>query len=183
MHFIYGGKKINIFHAWIILLKRESETLQQYPRIYKDHRRSYNSLPQCSAWKFQQSQSSGLITDDVTSHFFQSNVFFVTIRNRLQVGTKLEYINIEFRLSLTKPLNGKWLVEYYNYICSQAGTEVIVNRFKIAGIYDAIRWGKSSLKSIYPFNDITPLADSLSEDNPGNFVQLSDDLREGYVFE
>ena len=183
MHFKYGGKKINIFHAWIILLKRESETLQQYPRIYKDHRRSYNSLPQCSAWKFQQSQSSGLITDDVTSHFLQSNVFFVTIRNRLQVGTKLEYINIEFRLSLTKPLNGKWLVEYYNYICSQAGTEVIVNRFKIAGIYDAIRWGKSSLKSIYPFNDIAPLADSLSEGNPGNFVQLSDDLREGYVFE
>ena len=28
-----------------------------------------------------------------------------------------------------------------------------------------------------------PLADSLSEGNPGNFVQLSDDLREGYVNE
>ena len=80
-------------------------------------------------------------------------------------------------------MNCKWLAEYYNHISSQAGTEVIVNRFKIAGIYDAIRWGKSSLKSIYPFNDIAPLADSLSEGNPGNFVQLSDDLREGYVFE
>ena len=95
----------------------------------------------------------------------------------------MEDINIEFRLSLIKPLNCKWLAEYYNHISSQAGTEVIVNRFKIAGIYDAIRSGKSRRKSIYPFNDIAPLADSLSECNPGNFVQLSDDLREGYVFE
>ena len=80
-------------------------------------------------------------------------------------------------------MNGKWLVEFYNHISSQAGTGVTVNRFKIAGIYDAIGSGESSLKSIYPFNDIAPLADSLSEGNPGNFVQLSDDLREGYVFE
>ena len=105
------------------------------------------------------------------------------IDNARQVGTKLEDINIEFRLSLIKPLNGKWLVEYYNHTSSQAGTEVIANRFKLAGIYDAIRSGKSILKSIYPFNDIAPLADSLSEGNPGNFVQLSDDLREGYVNE
>ena len=80
-------------------------------------------------------------------------------------------------------MNGKWLVEYYNHTSSQAGTEVIANRFKLAGIYDAIRSGKSSLKSIYPFDDITPLADSFSEGNHGSFVQLSDDLREGYVFE
>ena len=80
-------------------------------------------------------------------------------------------------------MNGKWLVEYYNHISYQAGTEVFVNGFKLAGIYDAIRSGKSSLKSIYPFNDIAPLVHSLSEGNPGNFVQLSDDLRESHVFE
>ena len=39
---------------------------------------------------------------------------------------------------------------------------VIVNGFKLAGIYDAIRSGKSSLQSIGLFNDIMPLADSLS---------------------
>ena len=48
-------------------------------------------------------------------------------------------------------------------------------------MYDAIRSGKSSIQSTDPFNDIAPLADSLSEGNPDNFVQLSDDLREGYV--
>ena len=99
------------------------------------------------------------------------------VDNALQVGTKLEF-NIELRLSVIKPLNAKWLVEYYNHISSETGTEVIVNEFKLAGIYDAIRSGKSSLQSIDPFNDITQLADSLSEGNPGNFVQLSNDLRE-----
>ena len=105
------------------------------------------------------------------------------VDNALQVGKKLEDINIEFRLSVIKPLHAKWLVEYYNHISSEAGTKVIVNGFKLAGIYDAIRSGKSSLQSIDPFNDIAPLADSLSEGNPGNFVQLSDDLREGYEHE
>ena len=77
------GTQINVFHAWIILLKRESETLQQYPWIYKGHWGSYNSLPQCSAWNFKQPQSSGLITDDVTSHLLQSNVYFGTAPNNM----------------------------------------------------------------------------------------------------
>ena len=80
-------------------------------------------------------------------------------------------------------MHPKWLAEYYNHRSSEAGTKVIVNGFKLVGIYDAIRSGKSSLQSIDPFNDIAPLADSLSEGNPGNFVQLSDDLRAGYVNE
>ena len=104
------------------------------------------------------------------------------VDNALQVGTKLKF-NIEFRLSVIKPLHAKRLVEYYNHTSSETGTEVIVNEFKLAGIYDAIRSGKSSLQSIDPFNDIAPLADSLSEGNPGNFVQSSDDLRESYVNE
>ena len=42
---------------------------------------------------------------------------------------------------------------------------------------------KLSLQCIDPFNDIAPSADSLSEGSPGNFVKLSDDLREGYMNE
>ena len=67
-------------------------------------------------------------------------------------------------------MHAKWLVEYYNHISSEAGTKVIVNGFKLAGIYDAIRSGKSSLQSIDPFNDITPLADSLFESNSDSFL-------------
>ena len=142
----------------------------------------------------------GQITDEVTLHLLQNNIYFVTVPNNmthlfqpldltinghckkvtkkefakwymqqvdnaLQVGTKLEDINTEFRLSVIKPLHTKWLVEYYNHISSETGTEV--NGFKLAGIYDVIRSGKSSLQSIDPFN----------------FVQLSDDLRRGYVNE
>ena len=102
------------------------------------------------------------------------------VDNALQVETKLEDINIEFLLSVIKPLHVKWLVEYYNHISSEAGTKVIVSGFKLAGIYDAIRLGRSSLQSIGSFNDIVPLADSLSEGNPDNFVQLFNYLREGY---
>ena len=75
-------------------------------------------------------------------------------------------------------MHPKWLAEYYNHRSSEAGTKVIVNGFKLVGIYDAIRSGKSSLQSIDPFDDIASLADSLSEDNPGNFVQSSEDLIE-----
>ena len=80
-------------------------------------------------------------------------------------------------------MHAKWPVEYYNHISSETGTKVIVNGFKLAGIYEPVRSGKSSLQSIDPFNDIAPLADSLSEGSHGNFVKLSDDLREAYVNE
>ena len=61
------------------------------------------------------------------------------VDNALQVGAKLDDINIEFHLSVIKSLHTKWLTEYYNHISSEAGTKVIVNDFKLAGIYDAIR--------------------------------------------
>ena len=105
------------------------------------------------------------------------------VDNALQVETKLEDINIEFRLSVIKPLHAKWLVEYYNHISSEAGTKVIVNGFKLAGIYYAIRSDKSSVQSIDSFNDVAPLADLLFEGSPDNFVKLFNDLREGYVNE
>ena len=101
--------------------------------------------------------------------------------NALHVGTKLKDINIKFHLSVIKPLHAKWLIEYYNRISSEAGIKVFVNGFKLAGIHDAIRSGNSSLQSIHPFNDIAPLADSFYEGNPGNFVQLSNNLREVYM--
>ena len=105
------------------------------------------------------------------------------VDNALQVETKLEDINIEFLLSVIKPLHVKWLVEYYNHISSEAGTKVIVNGFKLAGIYYAIRSDKSSVQSIDSFHDVAPLADLLFEGSPDNFVKLFNDLREGYVNE
>ena len=53
------------------------------------------------------------------------------VDNSLQTGTKLEDINIKSHLSEIKPMQAKWLVEYDNHISSGAGTEVIVNGFKL----------------------------------------------------
>ena len=101
----------------------------------------------------------------------------------MQAGVKVENINIEFKLTTIKPLHAKWIVDYYNHITSKAGTDVIINGWKSAGIYDAIKTGKSTLPSIDPFNEIAPLAVSSNEICNHNLVGVSDDLREGYVIE
>ena len=65
---------------------------------------------------------------------------------------------IEFSLTTLKPLHVKWLVEYYNVTTSENGSSVIINGWKAAGIYNAIKAGSSGLQSINPFEDISPLA-------------------------
>ena len=79
------------------------------------------------------------------------------IENQLSLGKKVEEIKIEFRLTTLKPLHAKWLVEYYNEITSENGSSVIINGWKAAGIYDAIKARSSGLQSIDPFEDISPL--------------------------
>ena len=79
------------------------------------------------------------------------------IKNQLSLGEKVEEIKIEFCLTTLKPLHGKWLVEYYNEITSENGSSVIINDWKAADIYDAIKVGSSGLQSIDPFEDISAL--------------------------
>ena len=74
----------------------------------------------------------------------------------LQAGTKVENIKIDFKLTTMKPLYAKWIVQYYNHITSDAGTEVIINGWKRAGIFDAVKNGKSGLPNIDPFEEIAP---------------------------
>ena len=73
------------------------------------------------------------------------------------MGKKVEEIKIEFRFTTLKPLHTKWLVEYYNEITSENVSSVIINGWKAAGIYDAIKAGSSGLQSVDPFEDISPL--------------------------
>ena len=49
------------------------------------------------------------------------------IKNQLSLGKKFEEIKIEFSLTTHKPLNAKWLVEFYNKITSENGSSVIIN--------------------------------------------------------
>ena len=75
------------------------------------------------------------------------------IKNQPSLGKKVEEIKIEFCLTTFKPLHAKSLVEYYNEIRSENGSPVIINGWKAAGIYDAIKAGSSGLQSINPLED------------------------------
>ena len=76
------------------------------------------------------------------------------------------------------------MVEYYNKITSEKGSSVIINGWKAAGIYDAIKAGSPGLQSINPFEDIPPLVTEHDESEsflPTTIDQLTDDLRENFV--
>ena len=76
------------------------------------------------------------------------------------------------------------MVEYYNEITSKNGSSVIINGWKAAGIYDAIKTGSSGLQSIDPFEDISPLVTEHDESEsflPATIDQLTDELREIFV--
>ena len=106
------------------------------------------------------------------------------IKNQFSLGKKVEEIKIEFRLTTFKPLHAKWLVEYYNKITSENGSCVIINGWKAAGVYDAIKTGSSGLKSIDKFEDISPLVTKHDESEsflPATINQLTDELRENFV--
>ena len=104
-------------------------------------------------------------------------------REQLSLGKKVEEIKIEFRLTTLKPLHAKWLVEYYNEITSENGSSIIINGWKAAGIYDAIKAGSSGLQSIDSFEDISPLVTKHDESEsflPATINQLTDKLRENF---
>ena len=106
------------------------------------------------------------------------------IENHLPLEKKVEEIKIDFRLTTLKPLQVKRLVEYYNEITSENGSSFIINGWKAAGIYDAIKAGSSGLQSIDLFGDISPLATEHDESEsflPVTIDQLTDELRENFV--
>ena len=101
------------------------------------------------------------------------------IENQFSLGKKVEEIKIEFHLTTLKPLHAKLLVEYYNKITSENGSSVIINDWKAASTYDAIKAGSSGLQSIDPFED-TEHVESESF-LLATIDQLTDELRENFV--
>ena len=76
------------------------------------------------------------------------------------------------------------MVEYYNEITSENGSSVIINGWKAAGIYNAIKAGSSGLQSINPIEYISPLVTKRDESEsflPATINQLTDELRENFV--
>ena len=86
-----------------------------------------------------------------------SDWFTCQINAGLENGQELDDIEIEYRLSVLKPLHAKWLISFYNYMTTTKGQEVISNGWKRSGIYDSITLGSSKLPALDPFSDICPL--------------------------
>ena len=89
------------------------------------------------------------------------------IENELSLEKNIEDVNIQFSVTTLKPLHSKWLLEFYNHITSETGAEIILNGWKAAGIYDALKMGAVSLPSLDPFQDISPLPGNDDDDTRG----------------
>ena len=106
------------------------------------------------------------------------------IENVLSLGKKIEDVNIQFRLTTLKPLHAKWLLEFYNHITSETGAEIILNGWKAAGIYDALKMRAAALPSLDSFQDISPLPGYDDDDGTrriSEIVNVPVEVKEGFV--
>ena len=93
---------------------------------------------------------------DYTKQKF-SDWFTCQINTGLENGQELDDIEIDYRLSVPKPLHAKWLISFYNYMTTTKGQEVVSNGWKRSGIYDSVTLGLSKLLALDPFSNICPL--------------------------
>ena len=56
------------------------------------------------------------------------------VKQQLESGTKLEDVEVHFRLSVIKPLHAQWLVNLYNFFLTKRGRQVMCKGWKKAGI-------------------------------------------------
>lgn len=89
-----------------------------------------------------------------------SDWFTRQINTGLENGQELDDIEVDYRLSVLKPLHAKWLISFYNHMTTTKGQEVISNGWKKSGIYDAITLGSNKLPPLDPFADLCPLIEA-----------------------
>ena len=52
------------------------------------------------------------------------------VKQQLESGTKLEDVEVDFHLSVIKPLHAQWLVNLYNFFSTERGRQVICKGWK-----------------------------------------------------
>ena len=90
----------------------------------------------------------------------------------LENGQELDDIEIDYRLSVLKPLHAKWLISLYNHMSSQEGKEIIASGWKKSGIYDALKLGSKGLPPLDPFDDICPLMEAVETNETLSLASL-----------
>ena len=86
-----------------------------------------------------------------------------SISKQLEEGKQIKDIDVEFKLSILKPLHTKWINELYDYMTSEEDRKVISNGWKAAFITEAIEQGTQGLEPLDPFFDIDPLTKPLQQ--------------------
>ena len=132
--------------------KYQGQTTDKIFKVLKDNHILVNKVPANMTHLFQPLD----LTVNYTKQKF-SDWFTRQINTGLENGQELDDIEIDYRLSVLKPLHAKWLISFYNYMSTTKGKEVISNRWKRSGIYDSITLGSSKLPALDPFSDICPL--------------------------
>ena len=76
------------------------------------------------------------------------------VKRQLDSGVELEDVDVDFRLSVLKPLHAQWLVNLYNFFTSPDGSKIVFQGWKkseIAGLLD----GTTILSPDDPFQSIS----------------------------
>ena len=68
-------------------------------------------------------------------------------------------IEVKVQLSVLKLFDARWLMDNFNFMTSQAGSEVISNRWKAADITEALSKGLNCLESLDPFESTNVLVE------------------------
>ena len=77
----------------------------------------------------------------------------------MEEGKELETIEVPLKLSNTKSLHAKWLIEMYNEMTSDKDRKVCLKGWEVSGIKAVVGQGLSKLSCLDPFNDIDPMVE------------------------
>ena len=135
------------------------QTINTIFKVLKDHHILVTKVPANMTHLFQSLDLTvNKAAKDYTKEKF-SDWFTRQINTGLENGQELDDIEIEYQLSVLKPLHPRWLTSFYNYMTTTKGQEIISNGWKRSGIYDAITLGSSKPPLLDRFFDICRLMD------------------------
>ena len=69
----------------------------------------------------------------------EERVYSKAVKQQLKSGTRLDDVEVDFRLSVLKPLHAQWLVKMYNFFTTERGKGVISKGWKkarLSGLLD-----------------------------------------------
>ena len=80
----------------------------------------------------------------------------------------VESISIQLKMFVLKPLQGKWIIDLFNYFTSEKGREIISKGWKVVFFKEVIFSGTSSLKPL----DLLLFDDPLSDESEPREVAI-----------